>query len=84
MVCLPTWAATHGNQPSRLQSAQAVTDIALITSQRLHPFERSRATAALGVLILGPHIAEDLALQFRKTSCRHEDALDSAAIGSGR
>ena len=76
---LATWGATDGDQPSRLQGSQAVTDIALITSQGLHQFEMARANAALGALILRPHRAlEDLALQLRKAPCRHEDSFEKA------
>jgi hypothetical protein len=76
---LAAWAATDRDQPSRLQGSQAVTDIALITSQSLHQFEMARTDAALSALILGPHRLEDLALEFRKASCRHEGPLDQDA-----
>jgi hypothetical protein len=72
---LATRAATDGDQSSRLQGSQAVTDIALIPSQSPHQVEMSRANAALGALVLRPHEVEDLTLQFRKASCRHKDAL---------
>lgn len=76
---LASWAATDCDQSSRLQGSQAVTDIALVTSQGLHQFEMSGANAALGALILSPHRDEDLTLQFRKPPCRHENALESGA-----
>ena len=72
---LASRAATDHDQPSRLQDAQAVTDIALITSEGLHQFEMAGANAALSPHILRPHEVEDLALQFRKASCRHEPSL---------
>ena len=72
---LPTSAATDRDQPSCLQDSQAMTDIALITPQGLHPFEMSGAHAALSPHILRPHEVEDLALQFRKALCRHKDSL---------
>ena len=72
---LATWAPTDRDQPPRLQSTQAMTDIALIASQALHQFEMSGANTALGAFILRPHTAEDVALQFRKAPCRHESSL---------
>jgi hypothetical protein len=63
---LPADASTDGDQASRFQSAQAVTDIALIPSQRLHQVEMSRANATLGAFVLRPHEVENVALQFRK------------------
>jgi hypothetical protein len=72
---LATWVATKGDQPTRLQGSQAVTDMALIPSQGLHQVEMPGANAALGAFILRPHTAEDLVLQFRKAPYRHEYAL---------
>ena len=59
---LATCGATDGDKPARLKRSQAVTDITLITSQGLHPFEMPGANAALGALIWRPHRTEDLAL----------------------
>src|SRR5918999_1795575 len=56
-------AAADRDQPSRLQGAQAVTDIALIPSQSPHQVEMARTDAALSAFILGPHLVKDLALQ---------------------
>lgn len=72
---LSTRAATDRDQPSRLQGAQAMIDIALITFQGLHQVEMPGAHAALGALILGPHRDEHVTRQFRKAPCRHEASL---------
>jgi hypothetical protein len=77
---LVSWAATDRDQRPRLQGSQAVTDMARITSQSPYQVERARIDAALSALILGPHLLEDLVLQFRKASCRHEGPLDQDAI----
>jgi hypothetical protein len=37
------------------------------------------AYAPLSALMLGPHTMEDLALQCRKASCRHQFPLDPGA-----
>ena len=76
---LATRAAADRDQPSGLQGAQAVADIALIAPECLHQIEMACTDAALSALILGPHLVKDLALQFRKASCRHEGPLDQSA-----
>ena len=79
MRCLSPCAAANGDQPPGLQGAQAVADIAFISPERLDQFEVIGADAPLSALMLGPHTMEDLALQFRKASCRHQFPLDPGA-----
>jgi hypothetical protein len=82
MSRLATWAATNGDQPAGFQGSQAMTDIAFIASQVLYQFQMTSANTALSALILRPHPAEDLAMQFREASCRHEDSLYQDTTGS--
>jgi hypothetical protein len=62
-MCLPAWGPMDADQPSRLQRAQAVADIACIASQGLDKLIMAPEGHALGAPIFSHQALEDVALQ---------------------
>ena len=62
-VRLATRRAINDDQAPGGQRVQAMTDIALIMSQRLHQFSMTHGDHSIGALILREQASQDMALQ---------------------
>ena len=79
MLSLSSGTAANGQQTSCLQCVQTVADMTFISPQVLDSCEMIGADTPAGAFILRPHALKDVALQFRKASCRHTCLLLQAA-----